>query len=137
MRSLIVYDPPMCCSTGVCGADVNEVLVRFAADLEWLRIVGGVAVRRFNLAQEPSAFMNDADVIKAVSSQGTRCLPLLVVDGQIVSRGTYPGRERLAELVGLPPRHPPDAVVAETADAAAGPGCRDRVAGGGGCDRRD
>ena len=111
MRNLTVYDPPMCCSTGVCGADVNEVLVRFAADLEWLRSVGGVIVRRFNLAQEPSAFMNDTDVLKAVSSQGTRCLPLLVVDGRIVSRGAYPGREQLAELVGLPPAgHPLDAV---------------------------
>ncbi len=28
-----VYDPAMCCSTGVCGPEVDPVLVRFATDL--------------------------------------------------------------------------------------------------------
>jgi len=41
-----VYDPPMCCSTGVCGPAIDPVLPRFAADLEWLkgRGVTGVSI---------------------------------------------------------------------------------------------
>lgn len=55
MNELLVFDPALCCSTGVCGPEVDPALVSFAADLEWLR-TRGVQVRRFNLAQEPGAF---------------------------------------------------------------------------------
>ena len=30
------FDPAMCCSTGVCGVDVDPVLAQFAADLKWV-----------------------------------------------------------------------------------------------------
>ena len=55
MVVLQVFDPPMCCSTGVCGPKVNPALPRFAADLNWLKSQG-VHVERFNLAQNPDAF---------------------------------------------------------------------------------
>src|SRR6185437_1760197 len=100
MKQLDVFDPPMCCSTGVCGVDVDATLVRFAADLEWLK-ASGVTVRRFNLSQEPQAFMNEPEVLKAVSSDGTHCLPLLVADGKLLSRGAYPSRDQLAVLTGV------------------------------------
>ena len=38
MKTLTVFDPAMCCSTGVCGSDVDQVLVDFSA---LLQIVGG------------------------------------------------------------------------------------------------
>ena len=31
MTHLQVFDPPMCCSTGVCGPQVDPELPRFAA----------------------------------------------------------------------------------------------------------
>ena len=52
MTKLEVFDPPMCCSSGVCGPKVDPVLPRFAADLEWMKSQG-VAVSRYNLAQLP------------------------------------------------------------------------------------
>ena len=55
MKKLEVYDPAMCCSTGVCGPEVDPVLVTFAADLKWVA-EQGVIVQRFNLGQEPQAF---------------------------------------------------------------------------------
>jgi hypothetical protein len=54
MSEILVFDPALCCSTGVCGPEVDGGLVRFSADLEWLRRQG-VAVRRFNLAQDAAA----------------------------------------------------------------------------------
>ena len=36
MTALQIFDPAMCCSTGVCGVDVDPVLVQFAADLKWV-----------------------------------------------------------------------------------------------------
>src|SRR3970282_2750576 len=91
MPTIQVFDPPMCCSTGVCGPGVDPALARFAADLEWLRGQGN-AVERFNLAQQPGAFTANAAVKAALAQSGTRCLPLIVIDGWIVSSGTYPER---------------------------------------------
>ena len=42
MKMLTVFDPAMCCSTGVCGSDVDQVLVNFSADVQWLKGRGGV-----------------------------------------------------------------------------------------------
>lgn len=47
MKTLTVFDPAMCCSTGVCGSDVDQVLVDFSADVQWLK-GRGVQVERYN-----------------------------------------------------------------------------------------
>ena len=41
MTKIEVYDGAMCCSTGVCGVDVDQELVTFAADVEWAKQQGG------------------------------------------------------------------------------------------------
>jgi AhpD family alkylhydroperoxidase len=93
--SLQVYDPAMCCSTGVCGPAVDPRLPRFAADLEWLA-EKGVSVERFNLAQQPEAFAANGQVKQALEAEGTDCLPIVLVNGVIVGKGAYPEREQLA-----------------------------------------
>lgn len=100
MTTLQVFDPPMCCSTGVCGPSVDPKLVRFASDLEWLA-GEGVRVQRFNLAQEPQAFVMSPVVKAALEQAGNDCLPLIVVNDQIASRGVYPSRDQMAGFAGL------------------------------------
>lgn len=97
---LEVFDPPMCCSTGVCGADIDPVLPRFAADLEWLK-TKGVNVERYNLAQQPGVFVARESVKAALHEEGNGCLPLILVDGRIISRGAYPDRAALAGYAGV------------------------------------
>jgi hypothetical protein len=99
MTTLQVFDPAMCCPTGVCGPSIDPVLPRFAADLEWLKSEG-IAVERFNLAQQPAIFAGNAEVKSILATEGPRCLPLILVDGQVVSRGTYPSRQQLAHWTG-------------------------------------
>lgn len=99
MSKLQVFDPPMCCATGVCGPEVDPALVRFASDLEWLKS-NGVEVERFNLAQEPAAFVGHPVVAQAIRGREDG-LPLLLVDGTIVAQGSYPARAVLAELAGV------------------------------------
>ena len=67
-----VLDPPMCCSTGVCGPAVDPELVRFAADLDWLKRQG-VEVERHNLSQQPAAFSGNDVVNAALSKDGNDC----------------------------------------------------------------
>ncbi|HBB40452.1 MAG: arsenical resistance operon transcriptional repressor ArsD [Nitrospirae bacterium CG18_big_fil_WC_8_21_14_2_50_70_55] len=100
MTLLSVFDPPMCCASGVCGSTVDPALVRFAADLRWLE-AHGVRVVRHNLAQEPGAFVAEPAVQAALAAEGATCLPLLVVDGEIRERGRYPDRATLAPWFGL------------------------------------
>ncbi len=102
MKSLQVFDKPMCCSTGVCGLDVDPILPRFAADLDWLKDQGH-KVERYNLAQQPQAFIENKAVHQLLSTIGTDCLPVVVVDGEIVSQSIYPSREDLASWVAGAP----------------------------------
>lgn len=96
---LEVFDPPMCCSTGVCGTNIDPVLPRFAADLEWLK-TQGVQVERYNLSQQPGAFVGNETVKAALHAEGSGCLPLILVDGRMVSRAAYPDRIALSGFVG-------------------------------------
>lgn len=99
MKKLDVFDPAMCCSTGVCGVDVDPVLVQFAADMKWLD-EQGFTVTRYNLGQEPQAFVDNPGVVREMEG-GMDRLPILVVDGHIVSTGIYPSRQQLAQKLGL------------------------------------
>lgn len=100
MKKIEVYDPPMCCPTGICGPSVDPKLTRFAADLDWLK-KKGLEVTRFNLAQQPGAFVQNMAVRAELGAKGNSCLPLIVIDGAIVAGGGYPDRRALAELAGL------------------------------------
>ena len=100
MATVKVFDPAMCCSTGVCGPSVDPKLVRFAADLDWLRSKGA-NVERFNLAQQPAAFAADTEVKAALETSVEEALPLIKVDGMVKSKGRYPFRAELAEWAGI------------------------------------
>jgi SAM-dependent methyltransferase len=97
---LEVYDPAMCCSTGVCGPDVDPALVQFAADLKSLQDQGA-KVQRFNLSQSPAAFVENEQVKQALTDRGEAALPMVLVGGCVVSTGRYPDRHELATWAGL------------------------------------
>ena len=99
MKKLEIFDPAMCCSTGVCGVDVDPVLVQFSADLQWVA-EQGVEVKRYNLGQEPQAFAANPSVIKEMEA-GMERLPIILVDGQIVATGAHLSRLQLAQKLGL------------------------------------
>jgi len=92
----------MCCSTGVCGPSVDPALVRFATDLHWLANQK-IAVERYNLAQQPQAFAASEVVKTALRQYGNECLPLILLDGAVISKGCYPTRDELARLTGVEP----------------------------------
>lgn len=103
MTKLAIFEPAMCCETGVCGVDADTVLINFTADTEWLK-KQGIEVQRFNLAQEPAAFIGDPVVKAEINEHGETCLPLLMLDGSVVSRGSYPDRAQLQVLTGFEPK---------------------------------
>lgn len=110
MKTLHVFDPALCCSSGVCGTEVDPQLVAFSADAEWAR-QQGATVERFNLAKQPMAFVNNAVAMAFLQRSGAEGLPLLLLDGELALSGRYPSRAELAGWMGWPaPAHASQAV---------------------------
>ena len=95
MAIIQIFDPALCCSTGVCGVEVDQELARFVADVEWVR-QNGAQIERFNLAQQPMVFANHRVVKGVLERSGQTGLPLTLVDGDIQCSGRYPSRDELA-----------------------------------------
>jgi hypothetical protein len=100
MKTIQVYDPAMCCSSGVCGVDVDQALVTFSADVEWAK-QNGVKITRFNLSSEPMAFVDNKTVGAFLERSGAEALPLILVDGEIALAGRYPKRIELSRWAGI------------------------------------
>ncbi len=86
MTSIQVFDPALCCSTGVCGVDVDQQLVGFSADVDWAK-QNGAQIERFNLAQQPMAFAENPVVKGFLERSGAEALPLILVDGEVALAG--------------------------------------------------
>jgi hypothetical protein len=100
MKSIQVFDPAMCCSSGVCGTDVDQTLVNFSADVDWAK-QNGVPIERFNLAQQPMAFAENAVVKGLLERSGESALPVILIDGEMALAGRYPTRADLSRWTGV------------------------------------
>jgi hypothetical protein len=100
MTNVEVFEPALCCATGVCGEDVDQGLVTFSADMGFVRSQGG-NVRRYNLASEPLAFAENEAVKGFLQVVGSKGLPLVLVDGVTAMTGGYPDRAQLTKWAGL------------------------------------
>jgi hypothetical protein len=84
-----VFEPALCCATGVCGDDVDQGLVTFSVDMDFVRSQGG-DVRRYNLASEPLAFAETEAVKGFLQVVGSKGLPLVLADGFTAMTGAIP-----------------------------------------------
>lgn len=97
MLKLEVFDPPMCCATGICGNNVDPKLVIFASDLEWLK-KQGIDVVRHGLSFEPAEFVKNESVKDLLNKKGDTCLPIITIGSKVVSDSCYPSRGQLAKI---------------------------------------
>lgn len=100
MSKMEIYDPAMCCSTGVCGPSVNPELIRVAAVIENLKKTG-IEVKRHNLSSVPQNFVNNTEINRELNSKGADVLPITLVDGKIVKETGYPTNEEFAAYLGV------------------------------------
>lgn len=104
-----VFDPAMCCSTGLCGPGVDPALLQISRDLRWLT-AGGATVVRVGLSQEPQAFVANPRVAGLMQAFGDGALPAVLVNDVVLAHGRYPTRDELVT-----------ALAPSTAPAARGP----------------
>jgi hypothetical protein len=93
-----VYDPEMCCATGVCGPAPDQTLIRFEETLTRLR-QEGVGVTRHQLSRDPEAFVNHPVVYQQLLAGGASVLPMVAVDGALKFVGRYPAYDELRQVL--------------------------------------
>ena len=100
MKTIEIFDPAMCCPTGLCGTNIDPNLMRIAVIVETLKRQG-VTVVRHNLRDEPQVYVDNAKVNELLQSRGAEVLPITLVDGEVVVSGSYPTTKQMAEWSGV------------------------------------
>lgn len=97
MTTIEIFEPAMCCATGVCGPEPDQTLVRFGEVIRRTEeeLAGRVKVTRTLLNQQPMRFTQVPAVFDILKQRGVRALPIVVVDGEIVLEGSYPSFEQV------------------------------------------
>lgn len=101
MKKMVIFDPAMCCSTGVCGPGVNPELLRVSTVLNNLKS-NGVVVERHNLSNNPQAFVDNSVINEILNTQGVDVLPVILVDGEVVKTKEYPTNQEFCSLLEIP-----------------------------------
>lgn len=98
-----IYDPALCCSSGLCGPALDPVLVKMNDAVLALK-KQGVEVERFNLAQQPKAYMDNRQVAELLQKKGKKILPVIMVNGEVFRTGEYPAYGDLCKALGIEPQ---------------------------------
>ncbi len=101
MKKIKIFEPAMCCPTGLCGVGVDPELLRISTVLDTLK-KQGTAIDRFNLNSAPAEFITDQTINTYINEKGPEGLPAVMVDGVIVITGRYPTNEEFVKLLDLP-----------------------------------
>ena len=94
----IIYDPPMCCSSGVCGPNPDQTLINFEDTLVKVKKLG-VEIERHVITQSPEKFKKNPQVIKLIQEQQLNILPITSLNGEIIKTGSYPTLEEFKNFI--------------------------------------
>jgi hypothetical protein len=94
-----IFDPPMCCSNGLCGPVVDPALLDVHETILRLKTEGTADVKRYLLQQQSDEFVKNPQVMKMLKDSGTEVLPITVVNGAVVKSGSYPAYEELISYI--------------------------------------
>ncbi|MPN08150.1 Arsenical resistance operon trans-acting repressor ArsD [bioreactor metagenome] len=101
MKKMQIFEPAMCCSTGLCGVGVDPELLRISTVLNTLKN-NGVDVDRFNLSNTPQEFVTNTIVNNYIKENGVDGLPVIVIDHEIIITGRYPSNDEFVTLLNVP-----------------------------------
>lgn len=101
MKKMTIFEPAMCCSTGVCGPSVDQELLRVSTVINNLKNKG-VIVERHNLSSNPQAFVDNKEINSIINNEGVAALPVTMVEGEVVKTKTYPTDQEFCSFLGLP-----------------------------------
>jgi hypothetical protein len=100
MRKIDIFDPAMCCSTGVCGPSIDPELMRVAAVINSLKDKG-IIIKRHGLSSEPQDFMANKVINDLLQKEGVEILPVTLVDGVVAKTREYPTNEEIGNWLKM------------------------------------
>lgn len=89
-----LFDPPLCCPTGLCGPTLDETLLDVNEMVLALK-AARIGVERYQMASHPHIFLKHPDVMRLVRERGMEAFPITVVEGKLIKAGTYPTRQEI------------------------------------------
>ena len=96
MKKIEIFDPAMCCSTGVCGPAIDPELMRMATVINMLK-EKGIIIERHGLSNEPQDFISNKVISDMLQQEGADVLPVTLIDGKVVKTKGYPTNEELSK----------------------------------------
>ncbi len=97
-----IFDPPMCCPSGLCGPtvdpallDINEAILNLRKEFN-----GMIVIERYLLTQQGAKFMQTPEVLRLLKMHGVEILPVTTINGEVVKQQAYPSHEEFKSLIG-------------------------------------
>ncbi|MBC8016502.1 MAG: arsenite efflux transporter metallochaperone ArsD [Sporomusaceae bacterium] len=100
MSKIEIFDPAMCCATGICGPGIDQELLRVATTINTLT-KKGITVIRYGLSSDPQVFIDNKMINEYLMKEEVEVLPITVVNGEVVKTRKYPTDEEFAKWAGL------------------------------------
>jgi hypothetical protein len=91
---LEIFEPSLCCSSGVCGPEPDKALIDLQNAIQILS-KAKVEVKRYAINQVPLAFTGNPVVKQFITTEGPGKLPITLLNGQIIKKESYPTLEEL------------------------------------------
>lgn len=98
VKTIEIYEPSLCCSTGVCGPEPDKTLIDLQNSINLLK-KAGFEVKRFAINQAPLAFTSNPVVKEFITTEGPAKLPITVFNGKIIKKGEYPSLNELQSFI--------------------------------------
>ena len=100
MKTVRIYDPALCCPTGLCGVNIDPELMRIAVVVETLKRKG-IAIERYNLRDHPQVYVSTKVVNDFLMKEGAEKLPITTVNDEIAITGAYPSNQQIYEWLNI------------------------------------
>lgn len=84
-----IFDPPMCCPTGLCGPTIDQQLLDVSEMVMKLQSIG-LHVERYQMTTHPGKFTGNPEVMQLIREKQMAALPITLVRGKITADGYYP-----------------------------------------------
>lgn len=98
MKNMQIFEPAMCCASGLCGVGVDQELLRITTMISNLKSKG-IMVDRFNLSNDPQEFVSNNIVNTYLQDKGVDGLPVILLERDIIIAGRYPTNEEFTSLL--------------------------------------
>jgi hypothetical protein len=99
-NELVVFEGPMCCSSGICGPEPDKVLIELNESLKRLqKEFGNLKITRASLSSNARMFIETPKVLELVKKDGPDILPITMVNGKIISKQRYMKHDEMKEAI--------------------------------------